>query len=192
MRSFFLVLLFFVSCSNTVKLSQDIEFSDEESFDEKRVLTDLKVEENPENVLSCRLTFKTDKKVSTLIRYHSDTYSRYELTDENKGDHYFFIWGMRAETKYTIEIFFLDEDEPVVTTEFVTGKLPESVPPIILRKKDGQKVSEGFVLFTYYYIPEDQSKPIVMMLDSEGKTVVYGLELYLEVMFIILKRPQRY
>jgi len=136
-------------------------------------LTDLKVEKNLENVLSCRLSFKTDKKVSTVIRYHSDTHSGYEVRDEDKQNHYLFLWGMRAETKYEIEIFYQDEDEPIITTEFMTGKLPDSVPPMILKENKEQKLSEGFVLFTYYYIPEDQSEPIVMMLDAQGEVVWY-------------------
>ena len=181
---FFLSFVLILNCSNSVNPNHDAEVVDENSAnensvdqdlaDEKKILTDLKVEENPENVLSCRLSFKTDDRISTVVRYHSDIHSGYELRDEDKDDHYFFLWGMRAETKYDIDIFLNgNEEEPFETLEFTTGKLPESVPPVILRKNDPLKTSEGFVLFTYYYIPEDQSKPIAVMLDAEGKVVWY-------------------
>jgi len=170
MRFFFLFVLFFsISCSNSVK----IESSPDNSQENDTAITDLKVEKNAENHLSCRLSFKTNSEKTFTVRYFSENHSGYEIVGKKTNDHYFFLWGMRAETKYVIEIFYQGEDEPVTTTEFVTGKLPDSVPPMILKENKAQKASEGFVLFYYNYIPMERTVSVLLMLDNDGEIVWY-------------------
>lgn len=170
-------LAFLLGCSNNVNLSQsDIANSDDTAVDNdcyEEKITGLKIEENPENVLSCRLSFKTYDKKSVRIRYYSDDHSGYELEDNDASDHYFFLWGMRAETDYTIEIYLEDEDEPVETLEFTTGRLPDFIPLMVLEKEIKEKISEGFVLFSFKLIPPEETKAVVLMVDKTGQVVWY-------------------
>jgi len=113
-KAFFLFILpvFISSCSGS-----------RENFE----ILDMKVEENTKNVLSCRLSFKTDQPVETVVRYFSDSHSGYEIRGLKTTDHYFFIWGMRAQSKYDIQIFSAsDLENPINTAVFTTGSLPES------------------------------------------------------------------
>ncbi len=187
--------IFIVSCSNSVNSVKNDEVADEDVFsdsdlvdddsEDNGLLLDLKVEENPENVLSCRLMFRTTDKTTAIVRYYSDTHSGYELKDEDSDDHYFFLWGMRADTKYRIDIFLGDNDtDPVRTTEFTTGQLPDYVPEMILEQNVSEKVSDGFALFTYYYIPAENSVPVILMLDTDGEVVWY-FEYFMEGFSII-------
>lgn len=172
---FILSLTFVLSCSNDVNFPENDsdEMTDEDLNEQKENIYDLKVEENSENVLSCILTFKTLKSSSVKVRYFSETHSGYELSGKEGADHYFFLWGMRAETDYTIEIYIDGNEEPELAASFTSGSLPQSVPPLQFRGSDQEKVSEGFVMFTYYYIPEDKSFPIAVMIDEKGYIVWY-------------------
>lgn len=155
----FIFLIFISGCSD--------------SF-EKIEISDLKVEENPENVLSCMLSFKTDRSIETVVRYFSDDHSGYEIQGAETTDHYFFIWGMRADSTYNIQIFSAkDLEHPVYSTTFNTGVLPGSLPALELTENKPEKVSDGFVLFTYYNYPEEFSKPVALMVDTEGEIVWY-------------------
>lgn len=137
-------------------------------------ITDIRIEKNGKNVLSCRLFFKTDHPAETVIRYFSDSHSGYEIRGPEVTDHYFFIWGMRAESTYNIQIFSAkDLDNPLESETFTTGTLPGSVPKLDLAAHNPEKVSEGFVLFTYYNYPEELSKPIALMVDTDGEVVWY-------------------
>ena len=134
----------------------------------------MKVEENTKNVLSCRLSFKTDQPVETVVRYFSDSHSGYEIRGLKTTDHYFFIWGMRAKSKYNIQIFSAsDLENPINSAFFTTGSLPESAPELDLTVHNFEKISEGFVLFTYFNYPEKLSKPIALMVDTDGEVIWY-------------------
>jgi len=180
MRSLLVLVLFFlISCSNTVQINIDVEKSNDESSDqdvsEETVpfVTDLKVEPNSENTLSCRLSFKTDSEKALKVRYYSETHSGYEITGEKTDDHYYFLWGMRSDQVYDIQIIDPENDEILAQTEFSSGKLPKTVPNMKLNVNEGQKVSEGFVLFNYNYIPPERSVPLLLMLDTDGEVVWY-------------------
>jgi hypothetical protein len=181
---FYVVIVFtFSNCGNTVHQDDktdnvadlDSLADPDEDIVETPFIFDVKVEKNEKNVLSCRLTFKTKEKIKTVVRYFSKDHKGYEIVDETqKDEHNFFLWGMRAERKYTIEIY--DEqnlDEPIETTEYVSGIIPDSVPFSFLAVNEKEKVSKGFVLFSHSATSMDELQPVTMMLDTDGEVVWY-------------------
>lgn len=172
-----------LSCSNTVNFSRSDGFPPDEDgveiIDEDNVEVpaafDVKVEQNEKNVLSCRLTFKTAENMKTVVRYFSKDHKGYEIIEENENtDHYFFLWGMRPERKYTIEIY--DEEnmeEPLGKTEYLSGELPHTTPVTFLAVNEKDKVSNGFVLFTISATKEEMAVPLAMMIDEDGYVVWY-------------------
>ncbi len=156
---------------STVEREDVFETNDE---NEKPYIIDLNVEANSQNLLSCRLSFSTTEKKEAFVRYFSEKHKGYEVTGEISKDHYFFLWGMKPETRYTIEIYFAGNPEvPVEVTEYISGSLPETVPHMELTVNDRNKVSEGFVLFTYFAIPMANASPVALMVDEEGDVVWY-------------------
>lgn len=177
-----LLLLAFlsVSCENKVSLQHN-DISDEDidviSDDdpETDLLTDLKVGENRQNSLSCRLTFSTADEKKTFVKYYSSIHSGYKITEDSaKNEHYFFLWGMRENSDYTIEIY-TDEEEPelLATTGFHSGNAPNYLPVMNLTEHNAEKTAGGFVLFQYAATTYDHIFPVAVMVDTDGYVVWY-------------------
>jgi len=156
----FMFFVFFVSCSGS-------------PFQHFIEITDINIEKNENNLLSCTVSFSTDIETVAVVRYFSENHSGYEIRGAKTDKHTFFLWGMRAESDYSIEIVVDESYEKPVTLQFETGALPGSVPYMDLTMNNSDKISEGFLLFTYFTYPYELSKPIVMMLDTDGFVVWY-------------------
>ena len=141
---------------------------------ETEVLTNLKVEKNKKNSLSCRLTFSTADEKKTFVKYYSGSHSGYKIAEkEEKNDHYFFLWGMRENLDYTIEIYS-DEETPelLATTFFHSGFVPESVYPVHLVANEKESVMRGFVLFSQV-VESGSPYASIVMVDNDGFPVWY-------------------
>ena len=197
----FLMVVFLISgCDNKIhhnpgngtKTDEDSHVEPDEDIVEAPLIFDVKVEKNEKNVLSCRLTFKTEEKMKTVVKYFSKDHAGYEMIEEKEQtEHYFFLWGMKAERKYTIEIY--DEKnlkEPLEVTEYVSGIIPDSVPFSFLAVNEKEKVSEGFVLFTSSATVAYMAMPVAMMMDTDGEIVWYfeyymaGFNIFGDVQYI--------
>lgn len=182
-------LIFSVSCENKVSIpSQEIsdddsdivsdndtaELPDDDSDAVQGPLFNLKVEKNEKNVLSCRLTFSTKDERKTFVKYYSPTHSGYKISEDSaKNEHYFFLWGMRENRNYTIEIYS-DEETPelLATTDFYSGNVPESVYPVYLVTNEKERVMRGFVLFSQ--VSDNSLEPAsIVMIDNDGFPVWY-------------------
>ncbi|MBP5201327.1 aryl-sulfate sulfotransferase [bacterium] len=180
--SLVLLVLLCVSCENKVSVpTQEIAdedsdvIPDDDADSGNELISDLKIEENKENSLSCRLTFSTTDERKTFVKYYSDTHKGYKIAEkEGKNDHYFFLWGMRENLDYTIEIYS-DEEEPelLATTEFHSGKAPSYLPLMSLTEHVAEKTSEGFVLFQYAATTFEHIFPVAVMVDTDGYVVWY-------------------
>ena len=167
-----------ISCENKEEISDSDadEISDEDADTVHESLFDLKVEENEKNVLSCRLYFSTPEERKTFVKYYSGHHAGYKISEETaKNDHYFFLWGMREDLDYTIEIYS-DEEEPelLATSGFHSGILPDNVyrPHLVANEK--KHVQPGFLLLAQQSYPDDEKiEPIVFMVDNDGFVVWY-------------------
>ena len=187
-------LLFFscISCENSIniqkeeitdedkitdndKISDEDEVSDDDDDTVQEPLFDLKIEENRLNSLSCRLTFSTTDERKTFVKYYSDTHKGYKISEDSaKSGHYFFLWGMRENRDYKIEIYS-DEETPelLATTEFHSGTAPDYLPLMYLGDHVADKTEEGFVLFQYAATDYDHIFPVAVMVDTDGEVVWY-------------------
>ena len=172
--SLFLLLFFCISCENKVsvphnEIPDEDELSDEDADTVSEPLFNLKVEKNEKNVLSCRLTFSTTDEKKTFVKYYSPTHSGYKIAeDSSKNEHYFFLWGMRENLNYTIEIY-TDEEEPelLATTEFHSGNLPSYLYPPHLVANEKESVQPGFVILAQHSFYDDANmKPIIFMVPA--------------------------
>lgn len=186
---FVFALLFLVSCENSVRHADDSFVSDDEEImgdaDEaddsdsldisEEPLFNLKVEENRHNSLSCRLTFSTKDEKKTFVKYYSPNHSGYKTAEkEAKNEHSFFLWGMRENLNYKIEVYS-DEENPKLlgTAEFHSGFAPDYLPVMYLGEHDAEKTESGFVLFQYAATTFDHIFPVAVMVDNGGYVVWY-------------------
>lgn len=193
---FFLIfLVFLVSCENKVNVpdkeisDSSTETPDEDSGTVQEPLFDLKVEANEKNVLSCRLTFSTSEERKTFVKYYSDAHKGYKIgEDEAKSEHYFFLWGMRENRDYKIEIYDAGTSELLAKTKFRSGKAPDSIFPLHLVANEKESVQPGFLIIAQQSEPDEaRMEPIVFMIDTDG-FVVWYFEHYLPG-FSILTDP---
>ena len=148
---------------------------DDDSDSGTEPVSGLKVVENRENTLSCRLTFSTPDEIKTFVKYYSDTHKGYKISEETaKNEHYFFLWGMRENRDYKIEIY-TDEEEPelLAVTEFRSGAAPYYLPAMYPGERNLEKTAEGFVLFQYAATSYDHVFPVAVMVDTDGEVVWY-------------------
>lgn len=201
---FVFFIFLFVACENAVNTS-DLENPDEEIPSDSDITGDvdatddydtvtgsvfnLKVEANKKNLLSCRLTFSTSEERKTFVKYYSEKHSGYKTVEETlKNEHYFFLWGMRENLDYKIEIYDADSSELLATTGFHSGKIPDYVFPPHIITNDKDKVQPGFLILAQQSSPDEiNMEPIVFMLDTDG-FVVWYFEHYLPG-FSILTEP---
>ena len=176
------VLLFFLSCSNSTHsisgdddtAQKDSEVTVDDDVDgEVEKIYDIKITQNENNSLSCFVTFKTADTVTPRVQYFMEDGRGYEIEAETAGtEHSFFLWGMKAQTKYSIEIY-LDGDEAAYVTEFTSGILSDTVPEYEMTIKNTEKVSEGFLLLTTSATKEEEVFPTAVMIDTDGDIVWY-------------------
>ena len=185
-----LVLIFSVSCENKVsipshemsndddadQLQDSDEISDDDSDTVQKPLFDIKVEANEKNVLSCRLTFSTTEERKTFVKYYSPAHFGYKITEDSaKSEHYFFLWGMRENLDYTIEIYS-DEEEPelLATTDFHSKILPDYIYKPTIVVNDKERAERGFLLLAQQSHPDNEKmKPLIFMIDQDGFVVWY-------------------
>ena len=162
-----------ISDNDTDEISDDDTISDNDT--ETDVVKNLKVEENKANSLSCKLSFSTADEKKTFVKYYSPTHSGYKIAEETpKNEHYFFLWGMRENLDYTIEIYTDDEEpELLATTEFHSGFAPDYLPAMSLTEHVAEKTAEGFVLFQYAATTFEHIFPVAVMVDTDGYVVWY-------------------
>ena len=185
-----ILLLFLISCENKIEKelpepdedlksdSEQIEDSDEmddsDSDNGSEPVFGLKVEANEKNVLSCRLGFSTSEEMKTFVKYYSPTHSGYKIVEDSaETEHYFFLWGMRENLDYTIEIYDEKSGELLATTEFHSGFVPQSIYPVNLVTNEKESVQPRFLLMTqntYNYIDQH---PVMLMVDTDGFIVWY-------------------
>jgi len=184
---FLLVLAAFLlaACENDVSRKPKPELPDQDQEtapDDDQTVPDedtpegtLKVTANENNTLSCRLSFRTSEPVKTYVRYYADNHAGYRIAeDEASKDHYFFLWGMRENRDYKIEVYY-ENDELLESTGFRSGTVPGDIRPVRLVAKDAGSVAPGFVLmapsardYNTYRVP-----PLLLMIDSDGYYVWY-------------------
>ena len=186
LKSLFILSVFFiVSCSNSLQNADivvpdddDETVTDADETDDSDVpeepLFNLKVEENKQNSLSCRLTFSTADERKTFVKYYSSGHAGYKITEESaEKEHYFFLWGMRENRDYKIEIYDEKSGELLATDGFRSGKRPDYLPIMYLGEHDPKKTFQGFTLFQYAATTYDHIFPVAVMVDTEGEVVWY-------------------
>ena len=186
---FFCVLAFFlVSCGNKINEKESFEPEgdtdsdqtddsdeiDDTGTEEEEPVSGLKVEANDKNVLSCRLSFSTPEDKKTFVKYYSASHSGYKIDEDSaKTEHYFFLWGMRENLDYKIEIYDEKSGDILATAEFHSGFAPVSIYPVQLVTNEKDSVQPGFLLMVQNTTNNWKQYPVMFMVDTDGFIVWY-------------------
>ena len=184
-----LLVFFVISCENKIEKetvepdedvssdSDQIDDADEtDDSDEEEPVSGLKIEANDKNVLSCRLSFSTPEEKKTFVKYYSASHSGYKTGEDSaKTKHYFFLWGMRENLEYKIEIYDEETGELLATAEFHSGIIPDYIHKPVLVTNEKKYVQPGFLLFSQTTENDEPQIPLILMVDTDGFIVWYYL-----------------
>ena len=161
------------ACDDNDEIVEDTDIIDDSDVSEEP-LFNLKIEANEKNLLSCRLTFSTKDERKTFVKYYSAKHSGYKIGEEEvKKEHYFFLWGMRENQEYKIEIYDAESGELLASDGFLSGNVPYSVYPVYIGVNEKESAQPEFLLMTqntYQYIDQH---PVMIMVDRDGFIVWY-------------------
>lgn len=144
-------------------------------------ITELTIEPNPNNVLSCFVNWKTDVAASSVVQFGVDTYE-WEISDPTPvTEHRVLVIGMRAAQSYSIKAI-----SGVTSAEdsFTTGALPDTVPVGTVAIHDEALTQPGWTLMNVQKInptngnaasvsPNSPYPPQAVMYDEDGQPVWY-------------------
>jgi len=146
-------------------------------------LTNLMIEPNPKNVLSCFVSWTTDVPAASLVQFGLGGY-QWEIADDALvTDHRVLVIGMRASEMYSIKAI-----SGTLSAEgmFPTGALPATIPVGNVAISDEARIQPGWTLMNVQrvnaqqgsgvVIPNSPYPPQAVMYDSEGQPVWYHID----------------
>ena len=147
-------------------------------------ITGLKIEANPNNVLSAFVSWTTDKAANSVVQFGEDTYLG-EISDSTLvTSHKVLIIGMHASKAYQIKAISSNDGSSVSATgTFTAGSLPSQIPVGTVAINDTTKSQAGWTLMNVqmgdsnsYGLPTSNYPAMAVMYDSGGQPVWYSID----------------
>ena len=143
------------------------------------VLTDLVVEDNPGNVLSCFVRWTTDEPASSWVEFgESQVHSHHVGGDERVTDHEVLVFGLHANAEVSLQAVSEDSNGVEARSDeltYETAALPFESIVAEVWGGDDEPVQPGWTLagFTFHQSEVPLPAYVVAMLDLEGEPVWY-------------------
>lgn len=143
------------------------------------VISGLQVEDNPNNTVSCYVSWTTDVPATSEVQFGIGDVEFHITSDEATTDHRVLVIGMYEQSDYVIRAVSSNsagssEDD----TSFATGMLPSEVPAAMLTV-DEPAASSGWTLTNIMVGTGggfgSSSPAVIVMYDEAGKAVWYHI-----------------
>ena len=145
-------------------------------------ISGLMIEPNPNSVLSCFVSWKTDVAASSAVQFGAGEYE-WEISDEAPvTDHRVTVIGMHAATDYAIKAI---SGAASAEGMFTTGALPSAIPVAMISINDAARVQPGWTLMNMQkldtagadpVIPNSTHPPAAVIYDEGGEPVWYYID----------------
>jgi hypothetical protein len=148
-------------------------------------LTGLKIDPNPNSVLSCFVSWTTDVPAGSTVEFGVGGY-QWEISDATPvTDHRVLVIGMHASQMYSIKAI-----SGAMSAEgtFATGALPNTIPVATVTIHDQARTQPGWTLMNIQMldpgtmasggvvIPNSTHPPQAVIFDEEGQPVWYYVD----------------
>jgi hypothetical protein len=149
------------------------------SLAEAPVIADFAIEANPNNTLSCFVSWTTDVEANSEVQFGVDGYQYHIVIDESVSSHRVLVIGMHAETDYEIRAVSSDTGGSASAEgSFTTGALPSGLPVATQTVLDTSAAQDGWTLLNVTPASERQGfngtvPGIIAMYDMQGLPVWY-------------------
>jgi len=145
-------------------------------------ITGLTIEPNPNNTLSCFVSWTTDVPASSAVQFGVGSYE-WEISDDALvTEHQVLVIGMHAEETYSIKAVSGGQSAEGM---FTTGALPAQIPVGSVTIRDEALSQPGWTLMNMQkvnatqgsgvVIPNSPNPPAAVMYDEEGLPVWYHI-----------------
>jgi hypothetical protein len=145
-------------------------------------ITGLKIEANPNSVLSCFVSWTTDKAASSTVQFGQGSL-QWEISDAAlTTTHKVLVIGMKAQLTYMIKAISANSGGSVSATGmFTTGALPAQIPVGKVMINDATRAQAGWTLMNVQKGQGDTRArsdfpPYIVMYDSDGQPVWYYVD----------------
>lgn len=110
-------------------------------------VSDLKIEANPKNVLSCFVSWTTDQAATSVVQFGVGGYE-WEISDpDSVTNHRVVVIGMRAEQTYKVKALSTNGSASwSAEGSFTTGSLPSTIPVATVTINDTARSQPGWTL----------------------------------------------
>jgi hypothetical protein len=138
----------------------------------------LTIDPNPNSVLSCFVSWKTDAPANSVVQFGVSGY-QWEISDDTMvTDHKVLVIGMHAAQSYSIKAISGSQSGEGT---FMTGQLPFSIPVGTVMVNDKTKSQAGWTLMNVQVggsdaRPRSAVSPQAVMYDSDGQPVWYFID----------------
>lgn len=142
-------------------------------------ISDLIVEPNPNNTLSCYVSWRTDVAASSAVEFGTGQLQFRVASDEQVTEHRLLVIGMRANSEYIIHaVSTSSAGTSTGEGQFTTGELPSGLPSATITINDTSATQTGWTLANIMPAGSRSgflgTQPgIIAMYDSEGFPVWY-------------------
>ena len=145
-------------------------------------VTGLKIDPNPMNVLSCFVSWTTDKAASSTVQFGQNGY-QWEISDATLvTDHKVLVIGMHAQQMYSIKAISANSGGSVSGEGmFMTGTLPATIPNGTVMIHDATRMLDGWTLMNVQKgdgttDARSAYPPQAVMYDADGQAVWYFID----------------
>ena len=145
-------------------------------------ITGLKIDPNPNSVLSCFVSWTTDEAASSTVQFGQSAL-QWEITDATLNTtHNVLVIGMKAQLTYMIKAISANSGGSVSATgTFTTGMLPAQIPVGKVMINDSTRSQAGWTLMNVQKGDGTTSArsaypPYAVMYDSDGQPVWYYVD----------------
>ena len=145
-------------------------------------ITGLKIDANPNSVLSCFVSWTTDKAADSKVQF-GQTSLQWEISDTAQVTaHKVLVIGMKAQLTYMIKAISTSSGGSASATGmFTTGALPAQIPKGTVMINDATKSQAGWTLMNVQKGQGDTRArsdypPYAVMYDSDGQPVWYYVD----------------
>src|SRR5690606_38148771 len=139
----------------------------------------LMIEPNPNNTLSCFVSWKTNRASTSEVHFGDGELEFSVDGDADTTTHRVLVIGMRAEREYAIQAISTSDDERVdADTTFTTGALPEGLPHGEVDGWEPEESTGGWTLTNIHLSAGSNASllpAMVVTFDAEGYPVWYAI-----------------
>lgn len=162
-------------------------------------ISNLAIEANPNNALSCYVSWTTDVPSSSIVDFGIDPTLSFRISDDALvTEHRVLVIGMRSETLYRLRASSAAADRPTGVADCLnhtTGELPGVIAAASVPVHDASSASPGWTLTNlhhegasaavaydmegepvwYYVVPATDTPNLDVSLVDEGRRILIGL-----------------